>query len=175
MMMTTTIMTAVMTATNWIKKLLCLNKISKKIRIKIKIKSIYNETTCLLDIHFIKKKINKQKAVTDELRLQSVCNKSFVVQWIHKMYFVICTHNSFIFTQQSYLNRTVCSALRTVCAVFFDLIFFLCTYWERSFFFFFSINLKEITIHNISMNLIKQQKSDDNNRTDAAAAARKEV
>ena len=157
MMMTATTAAAV-TATNQIKKFLCLNRVSKEIRIRIEIKSIYNEAICFFDIYFIKKEINKQKAATDKLRLQSVCDKFFVVQQTHKKYFVIYTYNSSAFTQQLYLNRTVCSALRTVCAVFFDLIFFFCIYQERSFFFFFffSIDFKEITIHNISMNLMKQ-------------------
>ena len=174
-MMTATI-TAVMTAVNWTEKFSCLNRVSKEIRIRIKIKSIYNEATCFLDIYLIKKEINKQKAATDKLRLQSVCNRSFVVQQAHKIYSVICTHNSSIFTQWSYLNRTVCSALRTVYAVFFDLIFFFYVYWEKSFFFFFfSIDFKEITTHNIDINLMKQQKSNSNNETDTAAAAREEI
>ena len=184
---TTTIITtaataaAVMTVINWIKKFLCLNRINKEIRIRTEIKSIYDETTCFFSTHLIKKEINKQKAATDRFRLQSVCNRSFVVQQTHKMYSVICTHNSSVFTQQSYSDRTVCSALRTVCAVFFDLIFFLYAYWERSFFFFFffffffSIDLKEITIHNVNMNLMKQQKFDSSSRADAAATAREEV
>ena len=174
--MMTVMTTAVMTAANWIKKFSYLNRISKEIKIRIKIKSIYNEATCSLDMCFIKKEINEQKAATDEFKLQFVCNKFFVVQWTHKMYFVICTHNSFIFTQWSYLNRTVCSAFRTVCVVFFDLIFFFCVYQERSFFFFFSsINLKEITICDISMNLMKQWRSDDNDEANTATTARKEV
>ena len=78
--MTTAATAAVMTAVNQIEKFSCLNRISKKIRIRIEIKSIYNEATCFLDTYFIKKKINKQKAATDRLRLQSVYNKSFVVQ-----------------------------------------------------------------------------------------------
>ena len=179
---TTTIITAAAVAAaamiviNWIENFLCLNRVSKEIRIRTEIKSIYDETTCFLSTHLIKKEINKQKAATDRFRLQSVCNRSFVVQQTHKMYSVICTHNSFIFTQQSHLNRTVCSALRTVCVVFFDLIFFLHTYQERSFFFFFFlIDLKEITIHNISMNLMRQQKSNSSSKANAAAAARKEV
>ena len=143
---------------NWVEKSLCLNRISKKIRIKIEIKSIYDEATHFLNIYFIKKKINKQKTATNKFKLQSVCDRFFVVQQTHKIYSVICTHNSFIFTQQSHSNRTVCSAFRIICAVFFDLIFFFCIYWERSsfFFFFFSINLKKITICNISMNLTEQ-------------------
>ena len=62
---TTTIITmtaaaaAAMTAINWIKKSLCLNRISKKIRIKTEIKSIYDEATCFLNTYFIKKKINE--------------------------------------------------------------------------------------------------------------------
>ena len=114
-----------MTVTNWIKKNLCLNRISKEIRIKIKIKSIYDEATHLLNTHFIKKEINKQKAATDRFKLQFIYNRFFAVQQTYKMYSVICTHNSFIFTQQSHSDRTVCSAFRTVCVVFFDLIFFL--------------------------------------------------
>ena len=166
-------MTAV---TNWAEKFLCLNRVSKEIRIKIEIKSIYNEATCLLDIYFIKKEINEQKAATDRFKLQSVCNRFFVVQWTHKIYFVICTYDSSVFTQQLYSDRTVCSAFRTVCAVFFNLIFFLHVYQKRSFFFFFfSIDFKEITTHNVSMNLMKQWKSDSSNRTDVTAAARKEV
>ena len=126
-------------------------------------------------MHLIKKEINRQKAATDKFRLQSVHNRFFVVQQTHKMYSVICTHNLSVFTQQSYLNRTVCSALRIVCAVFFDLIFFLYAYQERSFFFFFFlIDFKEITIHNVSMNLMRQQKSDSNDEADAAAAAARE-
>ena len=151
MMMIMTI--AATTVTNWTEKFLCLNRISKEIRIKIEIKNIYNKATCFLDTHFIKKEINEQKAATDEFKLQFVYNRSFVVQWAHKMYSVICTHDSFIFTQQSHLNRTVCSALKTVCIVFFDLIFFFHMYWKRSFFF--SIDLKEITIHDISTDLMK--------------------
>ena len=173
-MITATITTAAATA-NWIKKFLCLNRISKEIRIKIEIKSIYDEATCLLNTHFIKKKINRQKAATDEFRLQSVYNRFFVVQQTHKTYSVICTHDSFIFTQQSHSDRTVCSALKTVYTVFFDLIFFFCVYWERSFFFFFSIDFKEITICNISMNLIKQWKSSSNDRTDMTVMTKKKV
>ena len=177
MIIMTATTTAAMTAANWIEKFSYLNRVSKEIRIRTEIKNIYNETTCSFNTYFIKKKTDRQKTTTDEFKLQFVCNRSFVVQWIHKMYFVICTHNLFIFTQQSHLNRTACSALRTVCAVFFDLIFFFHTYWERSsfFFFFFSIDLKEITIHDVSMNLMKQQKFNDNNEADAAAAAREEV
>ena len=164
---------AVTTVTNWIKKSLCLNRISKEI--KTEIKCIYDEATHFFNTHFIKKKINRQKTATNELKLQSVYNKSFVVQQTHKMYSVICTHNLSVFTQQSYLNRIVCSALKTVCAVFFDLIFFFHIYQERSFFFFFSINLKEITICNVSTDLMKQWKSNNNNKADAAATARKEI
>ena len=167
---------AVTAVTNQIKKFLYLNRVSKEIRIRIRIKSIYNKATCLLNTHLIKKEINRQKTATDELRLQFIYDRSFVVQQTHKIYSVICTHNSFTFTQQSYLDRTVCSALRTVHAVFFDLIFFLYTYWERSFFFFFSsISLKEITTHNISMNLMKWWRSDSDDKADAAAAVRKEI
>ena len=61
--------TAVMTMINWIEKSLHLNRVSKEIRIKIEIKSIYDEATYLLDIYFIKKKINKQKAATDRFKL----------------------------------------------------------------------------------------------------------
>ena len=156
-MITTAATTATaITVTNWIKKFLCLNRINKEIRIKTEIKSIYDEATCLFDTHFIKKEINKQKATTNRFKLQFIYNRFFVVQQIHKMYFVICTHNLFIFTQQLYLNRTVCSALKTVCAVFFDLIFFFYVYWERFFFFFFfSINFKKITIYNADINLMK--------------------
>ena len=175
MMMTVTTTTTVTTAANWVKKFSCLNRVSKKIRIRIRIKSIYNETTHFFDMHLIKKKINEQKAATNKLRLQSVYNRFFVVQWVHKTYSVICTHNSFTFTQQSHLNRIVCSALRTVCAVFFDLIFFFCTYQERSFFFFFSIDFKKITICNADMNLAEQQKSDSDNKANTATAARKEI
>ena len=139
--MTAAAAAAVMTVTNWTKKFLCLNRINKKIRIRIKIKSIYNEATCLLDMCFIKKKINEQKTATNEFKLQFVCNKSFVVQQTHKIYSVICTHDSSVFTQQSYSNRIVCSALKTVCTVFFDLIFFLYMYQERSSFFFFFLLL----------------------------------
>ena len=171
MMMTTA--ATVTTIINWVKKFLCLNRVSKKIRIKIKIKNIYDEAICFLSIHFIKKEINEQKAATDRFRLQFVCDRSFVVQWTHKTYFVICTHNSFIFTQQSHLNRTVCSAFRTVHVIFFDLIFFLHTYWKRSFFF--SIDLKEITICNISMNLMKQWESNDDDRTDTTTVTKEEV
>ena len=167
--------TAVMTATNWAEKSLCLNRVNKEIRIKTEIKSIYDEATCSLSTHFIKKKISKQEAATNRFKLQFVYNRSFIVQWTHKMYSVICTHNLFIFTQQSHSDRTVCSALRTVCAVFFDLIFFLCMYWERSFFFFFSINFKKITICDINTDLIRQQRSDNDNRADAAAAIKKEI
>ena len=175
---TATAATAVMTAANWVKKSSCLNRVSKEIRIRIEIKSIYDEAICFLNIYFIKKEINRQKVTTDEFRLQSVYNKFFVVQWAHKTYSVICTHNLFIFTQWSYLDRTVCSALRIIYAVFFDLIFFLHTYQERSFFsffFFFSIDLKKITTHNINTDLMKQQRSNDDSEADAAAAARKEV
>ena len=62
---TTTIITttataaAVMTVTNWIKKSSCLNRISKEIRIRTEIKSIYDETTHFLDTYLIKKEINK--------------------------------------------------------------------------------------------------------------------
>ena len=175
-MMTTTAAVTT-TAINWVKKSLCLNRISKEIRIKIKIKSIYDRTTHLLSMHFIKKKINRQKTATDEFKLQSVYNRFFVVQQTYKIYSVICTHNLSIFTQQLHSDRTVCSALKTVHAVFFDLIFFFCIYQKRSsfFFFFFSINFKEITIHDVNMNLMRQQKSNDDNRTDTAATARKEV
>ena len=169
--------TAAAAVTNWIKKSLCLNRVSKEIRIRTEIKSIYDETTCFFSTHLIKKEINKQKAATDRFRLQSVCNRSFVVQQTHKMYSVICTHNSFIFTQQSHLNRTVCSALRTVCVVFFDLIFFFCTYQKKFFFFFFffSIDLKEITICNIDMNLMRQWEFNSDNRTNITAAAKEEI
>ena len=127
-------------------------------------------------MHFIKKEINEQKAATDKLRLQFIYNKFFTVQQTHKIYSVICTHNSSVFTQQLYLNRIVCSALRTVCAVFLNLIFFFCVYQERSFFFFFFlIDLKEITIHNINTDLIRQQESDDDSRINMTATARKEV
>ena len=172
------IMTAAAAAavTNWVKKFSHLNRVSKEIRIKIRIKSIYDETTCLLSIHFIKKEINKQKAATNKFKLQSVCDRSFIVQWAHKMYSVICTHNLSAFTQWSYLDRIVCSALRTVYAVFFDLIFFLYVYWKRSFFFFFfSINLKEITIHDISINLMKQWKFGGSSEADTVMTAKKEV
>ena len=157
---TTTMMTTTAAAaaamTNWVEKSLCLNRISKEIKIRIEIKSIYDEITCFLSMYLIKKEINRQKTATDEFKLQFVYNRSFVVQWTHKMYSVICTHNSFIFTQQSHSNRIICSAFRTVCAVFFNLIFFLCVYQERSFFFFFSsINFKEITTHDINMNLMR--------------------
>ena len=128
MIMMTTTAAATAAVTNQIKNFLCLNRVSKKIRIKIKIKSIYDRTTCLFSTHLIKKEINEQKAATDRLRLQSVHDRSFVVQQTHKMYSVICIHNSFIFTQQSHSDRTVCSAFRIICAVFFDLIFFLHTY-----------------------------------------------
>ena len=78
MMMTTT--AAVMTAVNWVEKSSYLNRVSKEIRIRTEIKSIYNRTTCFFSMHFIKKKISEQKAATDEFRLQSVYNKFFVVQ-----------------------------------------------------------------------------------------------
>ena len=66
MMMTAAAATAVMTVTNWIKKFSHLNRINKEIRIRIEFKSIYNEATCLLDIHFIKKKsMNKKQQQTD--------------------------------------------------------------------------------------------------------------
>ena len=177
MMMTTVTAATTMTAANWTEKFLYLNRINKEIRIRTEIKSIYDEVICFLSTHFIKKEINRQKAATDKFKLQFVYNKSFVVQQTHKMYSVICIHNLFIFTQQLHLNKTVCSALKTVYAVFFDLIFFFYTYWERSsfFFFFFSIDFKEITIHNISMNLMKQQRSDNDNEANAAAAVRKEI
>ena len=174
--MTTAAAAAAMT--NWIKKSLCLNRISKEIRIRTEIKSIYDETTCSFNMHLIKKEINRQKAAADELRLQFVCDKSFVVQQIYKIYSVICTHDLSVFTQQSYLNRTVCSAFRTVYAVFFDLIFFLCVYQERSFFFFFFfflIDLKEITICNINMNLMKQWEFNSDDKANAATTARKEI
>ena len=90
---------AVAAVTNWIKKSSCLNRVSKEIRIRIRIKSIYDETTCFLSMYLIKKEINKQKATTNKFRLQSVCDRFFVVQQVHKMYSVICTHDSFIFTQ----------------------------------------------------------------------------
>ena len=169
--------TAAMTVTNWTEKFSYLNRISKEIRIKIKIKSIYDEAICFFDMYFIKKEINKQKAATDKFRLQSVCNKSFVVQWTHKMYFMICTHNSSVFTQWSHSDRIICSAFRIIYTVFFDLIFFFCMYWKRSsfFFFFFLIDFKEITIHNISMNLMKQWEFNSNNRTDIATMIRKEA
>ena len=155
MMTTAAATTAVMTAANWIEKFLCLNRVSKEIRIRIK--NIYNEATCLFNMYLIKKEINRQKTAINELKLQSVYNKSFVVQQTHKIYFVICTHDSSVFTQQLYSDRTVCFTLKTICAVFFYLIFFFCVYQEKSFFFFFffSIDLKEITICNISMNLTK--------------------
>ena len=177
MMITAATVTAVMIMTNWIKKSSHLNRINKEIRIRIRIKSIYDEATHFLSMHFIKKKINKQKAATDKFRLQFICDRFFAVQQTHKIYSVICTYNLFIFTQQSYSDRTVCSALKTVHIVFFDLIFFFHTYWKRSFFFFFffSIDLKEITTHNVSMNLTRQQRSDSSNRTDTATTARKEV
>ena len=169
--------TAVMTAANQTEKFLCLNRINKEIRIRTEIKSIYDEAICFLSTHFIKKKINKQKAATDRFKLQFICNRFFIVQQIHKMYSVICTYNSFIFTQWSHLNKIICSAFKTVCAVFFDLIFFFHIYWERSsfFFFFFSIDLKEITICNVSMNLTEQQKFNDDSEADAVTAMRKEV
>ena len=135
MMTMTATTTAAMTAANWAEKFLCLNRISKEIRIKIEIKSIYNEATHSLSIYFIKKEINEQKATTDRFRLQFVHNKSFVVQQTHKIYFVICIHNLSAFTQWSYSNRIICSALKTVHIIFFDLIFFFYTYQERSFFF----------------------------------------
>ena len=177
---TTTIMTttaAIMTAvTNWVKKFLHLNRISKEIRIRIKIKSIYNEATCFLSTHLIKKEINKQKAAINRFKLQSVYNRFFAVQWVHKMYFMICTHNSFIFTQQLYLNRIVCSALKIICVVFFNLIFFLCMYQERFFFFFFFlIDLKEITICNISTDLMKQWEFNSDDKANMMTAVRKEV
>ena len=154
MMMTTT---AATTAANQTEKFSYLNRVSKEIRIKTEIKSIYDETTCSFSMHLIKKEISEQKAATDRFRLQSVHNRFFVVQQTHKMYSVICTHNSLIFTQQSYSDRTVCSALRIVHAVFFDLIFFLYTYQERSFFFFFFlIDFKKTTIHDADMNLMRQ-------------------
>ena len=174
-MTTTATATAATTVINWTEKFLCLNRISKKI--KTEIKSIYDETTCSFSTYFIKKKINEQKTATDRLKLQSVYDRFFVVQQTHKMYFVICIHDSFTFTQQSHLNRTVCSALKTVCTVFFDLIFFLHTYQERSFFFFFffSIDFKEITIHNVSMNLMRWQRFNDDSKADAATAAKREI
>ena len=164
-----------MTVINWIKKFSHLNRISKEIRTEIK--SIYDKTIHSFSTHFIKKEINEQKAATDKLKLQFVCDRFFAVQWMYKIYFMICTHNSSVFTQQLYLNRTVCSALKTVCTVFFDLIFFFCVYQERSsfFFFFFSIDLKKITTHNISMNLMKQWEFNNNSRTDTAATAREEI
>ena len=96
-MTVTATVTVTMTVTNQTEKFSHLNRISKEIRIKIRIKSIYDEATCFFDTHFIKKEINKQKAATDRFRLQFVCDRFFVVQQTHKMYFVICTHNSFIF------------------------------------------------------------------------------
>ena len=176
MMTTTATVTAVTTVTNWVKKFLYLNRVSKEIRIKIK--SIYDKTTCFFSMHLIKKKINRQKVTTNEFRLQSVHNRSFVVQWMHKIYLIICTHNSSAFTQQSHSGRTVCSALKIIYIVFFDLIFFFYTYWERSFFFFFfffSIDLKKITTHNISINLIKQWESSSSSRTDTVTTAKEEV
>ena len=174
---TTTMITATaaaaVTVTNWIKKFLCLNRVSKEIRIRIEIKSIYDEATCSFDMCLIKKEINEQKTATDELRLQSVCNRFFVVQQTHKMYSVICTHDSSAFTQQSHSDRIVCSALRTAHVIFFDLVFFLHVYQEKSSFF--SIDLKEITIHDISMNLMRWWRSDDNDRTDAAVMTKEEV
>ena len=70
--------TAAATAANWVKKFLHLNRISKKI--KIEIKSIYNEATCSFDTYFIKKKTDEQKAATNRFKLQSVYNRFFVVQ-----------------------------------------------------------------------------------------------
>ena len=74
-----------------------LNRISKEIRIKIEIKNIYDEATCLFNTYFIKKKINKQKTTTNKFKLQFVYNRSFAVQQIHKMYFVIYIYNLFVF------------------------------------------------------------------------------
>ena len=128
-------MTAAAAAANQIKKSLHLNRINKEIRIRTEIKSIYDEATHSLSTHFIKKEINRQKAATDEFRLQFICDRSFVVQQTHKMYSVICTHNLSVFTQQSYSDRIICSAFKTVHTVFFNLIFFFCIYQERSFFF----------------------------------------
>ena len=175
MIMMTATAAAAMIVTNWAEKFSHLNRISKEIRTKIK--SIYDKTICFLDTHFIKKEINEQKAATNKFRLQSIYNRSFAVQWVHKIYLVICTHNLSVFTQQSYSDRTVCSALKIVCAVFFDLIFFFYAYQKRSFFFFFffSINLKKITICNADMNLMKQWKFNSNDRTDTAAMMKKEI
>ena len=174
---TTTIMTTMTAAAaamiNWIEKSSCLNRINKEIRIKIEIKSIYDEATCSLDTHLIKKEINEQKAATDRFRLQSVCNRFFVVQQTHKIYSVICTHDLSVFTQWSHSDRIICPALRTVCVVFFDLIFFLHVYWERSFFF--SIDLKETTICNTDINLMKQWRSDSSSEADVITVMRKEV
>ena len=78
-----TTITAAAAAANWVKKSLCLNRISKRIRTEIK--SIYNEATHLFNMCFIKKKINKQKAATNRFRLQFICDRSFAVQWIHKI------------------------------------------------------------------------------------------
>ena len=119
---------AVTTAANQIKKFSYLNRISKEIRIRTEIKSIYDRTTCSLNTHLIKKEISRQKATTDRFKLQFIHNRSFVVQQTHKMYSVICTHNSFIFTQQSHSDRIICSAFKIICAVFFDLIFFFHVY-----------------------------------------------
>ena len=176
MIIVTAATAVMMTAANQIKKFSYLNRINKEIRIKIRIKSIYDEATCFLSMHFIKKEINRQKAATDRFRLQSVYNRFFAVQQAHKTYFMICTHNSFTFTQQSHSDRTVCSALKITHIIFFDLIFFLYTYQERSFFFFFfSINLKKITICNADINLTEQQKSDSSNKADTVTATRKEI
>ena len=78
MMTTAAAATAVITAANQTEKFSYLNRVNKKIRTEIK--SIYDETTHFLDMHFIKKEINEQKAATNKFRLQSVYNRFFVVQ-----------------------------------------------------------------------------------------------
>ena len=178
---TTTMMTTAAAAaaavTNWIKEFLCLNRVSKEIRIRTGIKSIYDGTTCPLSMHLTKKEISRQEAATDRFRLQSVCDRPFVVQQAHKMYPVVCTHNSSVFTQQPHLGRTACSALRTARAIFFDLVSFPCAYQGRpsSSFSSSSIGPKGTTTCDAGTDLVGWWGSGSSSRADTAAAARGEA
>ena len=121
-----------------------------------------------------KKEINKWKINTNVFKSQFLWIKFLAVQWTHKIYFAVCIYSSSAIVQQSYSNRIICSALKTVCAVFFDLLSFFCMYRESFFFFFFffffSIGPKEITAQETDTDLTEKWESDDNREVNAATA-----
>ena len=128
--------------------------------------------TCIL---LRKKSMNKKQQ-----QMSSNCSlfiTDFLLCSRHTRYILWSAHTIHLYSHNNHIwTELLVLHLKLYTLFFFDLIFFFYVYWERSsFFFFFLINFKEITICNVNTDLTEQQRSDNDDKADAAAAARKEI